>query len=220
MLGGFVEPQVRAQAGCTYPNIYGLGFKRDEAGNLLLLNGLPQSSGNSQDLGNCSPDFTTGFTLGGRYKRLSLSTTWSWQQGGKMYHGTNMTLNYFGTTKESLPYHEGSMIAEGIDEVTGQPNTIEVNKADYYQAYYNITESGIYDTSFVKLRDLTLTYQLPKLGIFDISIYGFARNVLIWANLPNFDPESSQGNNNMSGYFERFSVPNTSSFGGGLTINF
>ena len=36
----------------------------------------------------------------------------------------------------------------------------------------------------------------------------------------NFDPESSQGNNNMSGYFERFSVPNTSSFGGGLTINF
>ena len=45
-----------------------------------------------------------------------------------MYHGTNMTLNYFGTTKESLPYHEGSMIAEGIDEVTGQPNTIEVNK--------------------------------------------------------------------------------------------
>ena len=23
MLGGFVEPQIRAQAGCTYPNIYG-----------------------------------------------------------------------------------------------------------------------------------------------------------------------------------------------------
>ena len=112
------------------------------------------------------------------------------------------------------------MVAEGIDEATGQPNTVEVNKADYYQAYYNITESGVYDTSFIKLRDLTLTYQLPKLGIFDISIYGFARNVLVWANLPNFDPESSQGNNNMSGYFERFSVPNTSSFGGGLTINF
>ena len=91
------------------------------------------------------------------------------------------------------------MVAEGIDEATGQPNTVEVYKADYYQAYYNITESGVYDTSFVKLRDLTLTYQLPKLGIFDISIYGFARNVLVWANLPNFDPESSQGNNNMSG---------------------
>ena len=26
MLGGFVEPQVRAQAGYTYPNIYGKAF--------------------------------------------------------------------------------------------------------------------------------------------------------------------------------------------------
>ena len=220
MLGGFVEPQVRAQAGCTYPNIYGAAFKRDSEGNMLLLNGLPQATGDSQNLGNCSPDFTTGITFGGRYKRLSLATTWSWQQGGKMYHGTNMTLNYFGATKESLPYHEGTMVAEGIDEATGEKNTVEVSKQAYYQEYYNISESGIYDTSFVKLRDVTLTYQLPKMGIFDISVYGFARNILIWANLPNFDPESSQGNNNMSGYFERFSVPNTSSFGGGLTIKF
>lgn len=220
MLGGFVEPQIRAQAGSTYPNIYGNAFKRDEAGNMLLLEGLPQATGDSQNLGNCSPDFTTGFTLGGRFKRVSLSTTWSWQQGGKMYHGTNMTMNYFGVTKESLPYHEGKMVAEGIDEVTGKANTVEVNKQDYYQAYYDVTESGIYDTSFFKLRDMTLTYQLPKIGSFDISVNAFARNVLLWAKLPNFDPESSQGNNNMSGFFERFSIPNTSSYGGGLTFTF
>lgn len=220
MLGGFVEPQIRAQAGATYPNIYGTAFKRDNAGNLLLLDGLPQATGDSQNLGNCSPDFSTGITFGGRYKRLTLSTTWSWQQGGKMYHGTNMTMNLFGVTKESLPYHEGTMVVKGIDEATGKANTVEVNKKDYYYEYNNITEAGIYDTSFIKLRDLTLTYQLPKMGMFDISVYGFARNVLVWAKMPNFDPESSQGNNNMSGYFERFSVPNTSSFGGGLTITF
>lgn len=220
MLGGFVEPQIRAQAGCNYPNIYGNAFKRDEAGNLVLLNGLPQASGAMQDLGNCSPDFTTGFTLGGRYKRVSISTTWSWQQGGKMYHGTNMTMNYFGATKESLPYHEGNMVAEGIDEATGEKNTVEVSKQDYWMSYHDVTESGIYNTSFLKLRDLTLTYQLPKFCGVDLSVYGFARNILLWAELPNFDPESSQGNNNMSGYFERFSVPNTSSFGGGLTATF
>lgn len=220
MLGGFVEPQIRAQAGCKYPNIYGNAFKRDEAGNLILLNGLPQASGAMQNLGDCSPDFTTGITLGGRYKRVSLSTTWSWQQGGKMYHGTNMTMNYFGATKESLPYHEGNMVAEGIDEATGEKNAIEVSKQDYWMSYYDVTESGIYSTSFLKLRDLTLTYHLPKFCGIDLSVYGFARNILLWADLPNFDPESSQGNNNMSGYFERFSVPNTSSFGGGLTATF
>lgn len=220
MLGGFVEPQVRAQAGCTYPNIYGNAFKRTEDGQLLLLDGLPQATSDSQDLGNCSPDFQLGLSLGGRYKRVSISTTWDWNKGGKMYHGTNMTLEGFGVTKQSLDYHEGTMVAEGIDEATGLPNTISVDKADWYQAYYDVTESGVYDRSFFKLRDVTLTYQLPRLGKFDISLYGFARNVLIWAKLPNFDPESSQSNGNMSGYFERYSLPATSSFGGGLKITF
>lgn len=87
-------------------------------------------------------------------------------------------------------------------------------------ATHDITEAGIYSTSFVKLRDLTLSYQLPKIAGVDVSVYGFARNVLIWAALPNFDPESSQGNNNMSGYFERFSIPNTSSYGAGLKLTF
>ncbi len=220
MLGGFVEPQIRAQAGCTYPNIYGNAFVRDDNGNLLLTKGLPVATSDSQDLGNAAADFNMGFNLGGRYKRVSLSTTWSLQKGGKMYHGTNMTLNYFGATKESLDYHEGTMVANGIDSATGQPNTVEVSKQDYYQAYYDVTEAGVYDTSFLKLRDVTLTYNLPKIGIFDVSVFGFARNILIWAKLPNFDPESSQGNGNMGGYFERFSVPNTSSYGGGLKVTF
>lgn len=221
MLGGFVEPQVRAQAGCTYPNIYGYAFQRDEAtGKLLLINGLPQATSESVNLGNCSPDWTMGINFGVRYKRLSLETTWSWQNGGKMYHGTNMTMNYFGATKESLPFHEGTMVVDGIDVATGKQNEVEVSKQDYYMAYYDVTESGIYNTSFFKLRDCTLTYNLPKVWGMDLSVYAFARNVLIWADMPNFDPESSQGTGNMSGYFERFSVPATSSFGGGLKVQF
>ena len=220
MLGGFVEPQVRAQAGCTYPNIYGYAFQRTEDGQLLLLDGLPQATTDSQDLGNCAPDWTMGLNFSVRWKRLTLDTTWSWQKGGKMYHGTNMTMNYFGATEESLPYHEGTMVADGIDMVTGQKNTKEVSKQDYYTAYYDVTEAGIYDTSFFKLRDLTLTYNLPKFLGIDASVYGFVRNILVWAKMPNFDPESSQGNGNMSGYFERFSVPATKSIGGGLKITF
>ena len=220
MLGGFVEPQVRAQAGCTYPNIYGYAFDRTEDGQLKLLDGLPQATLESVNLGNCAPDWTMGLNFSARWKRISLDTTWSWQKGGKMYHGTNMTMNYFGATEESLPYHEGTMVAEGIDVATGEKNTIEVSKQDYYAAYYDVTEAGIYDTSFFKLRDLTITYDLPKFLGINASVYGFARNILIWAKMPNFDPESSQGNGNMSGYFERFSVPATKSIGGGLKITF
>ena len=112
------------------------------------------------------------------------------------------------------------MIVDGIDETTGQKNTTVVDKADYYQAYYEVTEAGIFDRSFLKLRDLTVTYDLPQIGGVNISIFGFARNVLVWAKMPSLDPESSQGSDNMTGYFERFSVPNTKSFGGGIKFKF
>ena len=219
-LGGFVEPQVRAQEGATYPNLYGTAFLRDEATGMFILdpNGLPQGTSSSVDLGNCAPDFIMGLSLNGSYKNLSLNTTWSWQRGGKMYHGTNMVMNYFGSTKESLPYHEGTVDVTGL--IDGKVTTMTVNAQDYWMYYNDVTEAGIYDQSFFKLRDLTLNYQLPKFSGVSISVFGFMRNVLIWAKMPNFDPESSQGNGNMSGYFERFSVPNTSSFGGGLKLTF
>lgn len=221
MLGGFVEPQVRAQAGYTYPNIYGKAFKRTEDGQLLLnANGLPQGTAASVNLGECTPDFNMGFNLRAHYKQLSLSATMDWQKGGCMYNGTLLTMNYFGASKASLPYHEGTMVAEGINEATGQKNTVQVSKQQYYMAYNDVTEAGIFDTSFLKLRDVTLSYQFPKFVGINLSVYGFARNILLWAKLPGLDPESSQGNGNMSGYFERYSIPNSSSFGGGFKIAF
>ncbi len=219
-LGGFTEPQVRAQAGYTYPVIYGYAFKRDDQGRLLLSDGLPQATSNSQVLGECTPDFNMGFNLKARWKRLSLSATLDWQKGGKMYNGTLLVMNYFGASKESLAYHEGTMVAEGIDEATGEANTVEVSKMDYWMAYNDVTEAGIYDRGYLKLRDVTLNYQLPKLGSFDINVYAFARNVLLWSKMKYLDPESSQGNGNMSGTFERFSLPNTSSFGAGFKVTF
>ncbi|MBB1530805.1 MAG: TonB-dependent receptor, partial [Prevotella sp.] len=220
MLGGFVQPQIRAQAGYTYPNIYGLAFQRADNGELLLNNGLPQPTNDSENLGECSPNFNMGFNLSANYRRLSLTATLDWQDGGKMYNGTLLTMNYFGATKESLPYHEGTMVAKGIDQATGLENTVQVSKQKYFQAYNNVTEAGIYDTSYLKLRDITLSYKLPKFAGIDLSVYAFARNLLVWAKMPSLDPESSQGNGNMGGYFERFSVPNTSSYGGGLKLSF
>ena len=94
----------------------------------------------------------------------------------------------------------------------------------YYDLYANtlgnIDEAFVFENSYVKMRELTLSYKLPKIGGVDINVTGFARNILIWTNLPNFDPESSQGNTNMGGAFERFTVPQTSSFGLGLNLVF
>ena len=221
MLGGFVEPQVRAYTGYAYPVIFGTSFMRDEATGLMLLDsdGMPMSSGESTVIGKCTPDFNMGWSTNIRYKRFNLSSTWSWQKGGQMYHGTYGTMQMFGATTEStdrdMPFH-----VTGIDYESGQYVEHDVDRCSWNQVYYDISESMIVDTDFVKLRDVTLTYQLPRLGVFDISVYGFARNVLVWAKMSDFDPESSVGNNNAGGYFERFSLPNTASFGGGLKLTF
>jgi hypothetical protein len=84
----------------------------------------------------------------------------------------------------------------------------------------NINEAYIYNNSFVKMRELTLSYMFPKyLGV-QLKATAFARNILLWSELPNFDPEATQGNNNMSGAFERFTVPATTNFGLGLNLEF
>lgn len=221
MLGGFVEPQVRAYVGYSYPVIFGNSFMRDEATGQMLLDsdGLPMTSGESTVIGKCTPDFNMGWSTNIRYKRLNLSTTWSWQKGGQMYHGTNGVMQMFGATEQSLD-RETPLHVTGIDYDTRKPVEHEVSRYDWNQVYYEVSEGLIVDTDYVKLRDITLSYQLPRIAGFDINVYGFARNVLVWAKMENFDPESSVGNNNAGGYFERFSLPNTASFGGGLKVTF
>ncbi|MDE5983377.1 MAG: SusC/RagA family TonB-linked outer membrane protein, partial [Duncaniella sp.] len=200
--------------------IFGTGYERDDNGNLYLdADGLPVATGDSKVIGKCTPDFNMGFNLSLRYKRVSLSTTWSWQSGGQMYCGTNLVMNMFGATEATLD-RDKPMTMTGTNINTGEPMTAEVSLEDYWNVVGDISEAAVYDTDFLKMRDLTLTYQLPRIGIFDISVYGFARNVFVWAKMPNLDPESSIGNNNSGGYFERFSIPNTASFGGGLKVVF
>lgn len=48
----------------------------------------------------------------------------------------------------------------------------------------------------------------------------FARNILVWSEMKGFDPEASQGNDNMGGAFERFSLPGTASYGFGFNVKF
>ncbi len=113
------------------------------------------------------------------------------------------------------------MVQEGVT-ADGSVNTKGATKQATYTVYSNIAETAIYDASFVKLREVSLGYTLPKFtdGL-GIRVSAFARNILLWAKMPNLDPESSQGNNNIAGGFERLSVPQTTSVGVGmnLTIN-
>ena len=56
--------------------------------------------------------------------------------------------------------------------------------------------------------------------LLDVRASVFARNILLWSKLPNLDPEASQGNNNIGGGFEQWSIPQAKSVGFSLSATF
>lgn len=233
-LGGYVTPQVRAGIGSTFPVIYGESFLRDEKGNIIVVDnpgawdhGMPQSGGPAV-IGKVSPDFIIGGTNTFSFKSISLSSVFEWKHGGQMYSGSNGLLDLYGLSKFT-ENREETFIVKGV-KPDGTPNDIVrggPNDPDAYQdlvsdVYGNIDEYYIRDNSFVKVREVALRYSHPNkvFKTMDMSVSVFARNILLWTALDNFDPESSQGNNNMGGSFERFSMPQTTSYGFGIDLKF
>lgn len=222
MMGGFVTPQVRASKGEKFPTIYGTGFKRDSQGRILVDdNGLPMA-GEAQVIGRVAPDFILGFNNSIRIKKLNISAVFDWKKGGQMYSGTNNLLDYYGVSKKT-ENREGTTIFDGY-KADGTKNDIPITGAGAHQNLYtvlnNIDEAAIYDNGFIKLREVAVSYPVLKKKNIEVHANVFARNILIWSEIDNIDPESSQGNNNMAGAFERFSLPAASSYGFGFNIKF
>ena len=233
-LGGFDIPQVRAGIGASYPVIYGTSFVRDANNKIVVVDnpgapnhGMP-AVGEPKVIASVSPDFILGATNSFSYRNWSLNALFEWKSGGHMYSGSNGLLDNYGMSARTED-RDATFIFDGVkpdgtpnDIVRGGPDDPRALQDLYTNVLYNIDEYFIYDNSFVKLRELSLKYK-PEKRLFntvDLGVSVFARNVLIWTALPNFDPESSQGNNNMGGAFERFSMPQTTSFGVSLDITF
>jgi TonB-linked SusC/RagA family outer membrane protein len=226
-LGGFVTPQIRASVGERFPVIYGTGFKRDANNNIVVgADGLPVV-GETKSLGEVAPKFNLGGSTQLTYKRVSIGATLDWKNGGNIYSGSNGGMRLYGVDARTADRDQG-YVYPGV-KASGQPNDVVLvsngtsNGHERLMSQLNkIAESNVYDASFVKLREVTLGYQFPKLmnNTLDVRASVFARNILLWSKMPNLDPEASQGNNNMGGGFEQWSMPQAKSIGFALNFTF
>jgi len=233
-LGGFTEPQVRAGIGDKFPVIYGVSYLRNDAGQIVVdADGMPQS-GEEKVIGTVSPDFRLGFNTSFTVFKFRLSALFDWKNGGQMYSGTAGLLDYYGKSKRSGEYRKSDsfLFEKPAVKVTGTDangkqtyatNDIKISGADaqtYFSNLNNISESMIYDNSFIKMREISLNYPVVDKKGLKVNLNVFARNIIVWSEMKGLDPESTQGNNNMSGAFERFSLPGAASYGFGLNLNF
>lgn len=217
---------VHNTVGQPYGIIMGYTTVQNEKGQTVYnsTSGYEQKS-ELKALGRGVPPLTMGLSNTFNYKRLSLDILVDGKFGNKVFSGTDVYATRFGLHKKTLVGRENGIELNGVDEKGNEyHNTIPVaNLRLYYDNTKNYTDHFLYDGSFVKLRQVVFSYQIPvaKLKIVQSASLSFvARNLLIlYKKTDNFDPESSYTNGNAQG-FEAFGMPRTRSFGANLMVKF
>ncbi len=249
-LGGIQNLQLSShQGGVTinaalnepYGTIRGQDFIYNENGEKVVgANGFYLRSATSAEIiGNVNPDWTGGVNNSFSYKGVSFSFLIDVRKGGDVwsldqYYGLATGLAAETAGKNDLgndlrlPLDQGGgVVVEGVKE-DGTPNDVRVDASQFGIFGYrrNPAAGFVYDASFVKLREVTLNFDLPK-GLFGgsdvikgatIGLYG--RNLwIIHKNLPYADPEDGLSSGNVQGY-QVGSYPTTRVFGVNLNVKF
>ncbi|MDB4920763.1 SusC/RagA family TonB-linked outer membrane protein [Mucilaginibacter sp.] len=214
--------------GLPFGTIYATQMKKNAGGQVIFnkTTGLPVATG-YVPLGKSVAPVTMGLTNEFRYKRFSLSFLLDGKFGNKVFSEAEVYATRLGLTKMTLPGRENGLLLNGVDQ-TGAPYTRTVPVSGlrtYYDNYKIYSDLFLHDGSFVKLRQVILSYNLP---VFDLkavhiqsaSISLVSRNLwTIYKKTDNFDPEQSFTNSNDQG-FESIGLPRTRSLGVNLSVKF
>ena len=178
--------------------ITGQFYLRNEAGDLLIspTSGLPIRSTTFIDGGyDRQPDFTLGITNDLKYKRVSLSFLVDLRKGGDVLNATEHFLTARGLTPRTLDRHEPRVV-EGVLrdglENTDNPtrNTIVVVPAINTSYYVAMSEENFIekDINWLRLRDVTLRYNLPEGRFKRASVFLTGTDLLLITNYSGLDP--------------------------------
>ena len=195
-----------------------------------------------KEVGNYQPDYTGGFSANASWKNLSLSLNFDYMIGGQMVSLTNtygtcsgILTSTTGKNSNGVNVREAIIDGGGVDvhgvDKEGNPVDCKMNAYYYYhyKAKYDI-DSWVYDRTYLKLRDVSVSYQFDKktldkldIGLSQASVSFVANNLwLIYSACPNIDPSemsidnSSTSNKLVSAFLEGAQAPSTRSYG--LTV--
>lgn len=234
---------LNATVGQPFGTLRGNDFEYDSATGRKIVGDdgyyvVTQSTNNI--LGNINPEWTGGINNTLTYKQLAFSFLIDIRKGGSVYsidqwygQGTGLYeatagLNDLGNPVRNPLDEGGGLIFDGVTE-DGKENIQRVPLTGLRgYGYNNFPNKGyVYETSFVKLREVNLTYSLSQAilsklsaaikGV-DVSLY--ARNLwIIDKDLPDADPEDTPTSGNIQGY-QVGSYPTYRTIGFNLRVKF
>ncbi|OYU57123.1 MAG: SusC/RagA family TonB-linked outer membrane protein [Chitinophagaceae bacterium BSSC1] len=163
------------------------------------------------------------------YKGLTFRMQWEYTCGGDMYSSTARSLIARGVTKDTEFDRAAPYLLPGVD-ANGNPNRVQTSAT---QAFFNNgfgpDESGMFDATLIRLRELSLAYSLPEKLLAKTPFGGVSFTLSgtnLWYNAPNFpkythfDPETNGlGVSNGRG-LEFITGPSSRRIGASLRITF
>ncbi|MBC9911756.1 SusC/RagA family TonB-linked outer membrane protein [Chitinophaga varians] len=224
---GFNSPGIFAYANQPYGVIYGNYYLRNDNHQLIIDdNGYPIISTDMGPIGNATPKWLGGISSSLNYKGLTFSFVLDHRHGGDVINLDNSYLYFYGTAKATENRGE-TVVLPGVKQADGKPNdiAIKLDETYYRNSYSKVSESSVEDGSFLKLRQVALSYDLAasllkNKGFRSLVLSVTGTNFILHKNYTGSDPEVSlDGAGNGQG-FSNFNVPSNRSVVVGLKVSF
>ncbi|MDX1543589.1 MAG: SusC/RagA family TonB-linked outer membrane protein [Christiangramia sp.] len=241
LVNSFFGVTLNATLGEPYGVIKGTDYQYVNGQRLVNENGLYAKTSNRDNvIGDINPDFKAGIQNAFSYKNWDFSFLIDIQEGGSIFTGDlyfgmatgiypeTAGLNELGNPKRDPVSEGGGIILDGV-QADGSVNDVRASMSTYANPlgrYGNAPDAQfVYDASYVKLREATLSYNLPKRMIDNLPFTGVkftatGRNLwIIDKDLPYADPEDSFGAGNVQG-FQIGAYPATREYGLNVQLQF
>ena len=201
--------------------------------------GLPTFKSTKEIIGSSQNKFRVGGGTSLSYKGFKLHASFDYRNGGVMYSRT-AELMYFTGNAQQTTFNDRQpfIIPNSVQLVNGKyiENTVAIaGFSNTMNQYYNQTNKaaigGAYaliDKTFFKLRELSLSYSLPKsllaktfIRTVDLALVG--NNLFLWTPNSNLfvDPEMTTFGNDMAAdYGDYGATPSTRSLGFNVKLGF
>jgi len=227
-----------AIVGQPYGVMYGTKYQKTEDGRFIINpeTGLPFVEDERGYIGNPFPKWLAGLRNTLSYKGLSLTFLFDRRTGGDIWCGTINRLNRLGRTENvadardnNTKYVVPGVYVDDAGNITGE-NNVELDPATYWSSFKgdaagSAVSEAIYDGSWFRLRDVTLSYNINmhkyQKVIRSIEVYVTGRNLWLSTDYPGVDPETSltgAGSNNTG--LDYFNNPGSRSYIFGIRLDF
>jgi hypothetical protein len=176
-------------------------------------------------VGNPNPKLMIGWNNTISYKNYTLNCLIDGRFGGEVMSVTNSVLDNYGVSKASAVARDNGGVEINAVNSDGTPFTGKYDAKKYFTAIggrAGIGEMYLYDATNVRLRELSLSCQLPLKSkyITKMQIGLIAKNLCFFRLSAPFDPEVSMSSGNGLQGIDVFGVSATRSMGANLRVVF